>query len=475
MLALWMMVAPLFAGTDEVMAHLRADRMEDALSEAKRSIESSPQDVEAHELLIDILMNLGIGHQAQFAYEQYATDNPNSAMAWYLLGRANVTSDGAEDAYRKAIELDPGYARAYMGIAAVLRAKGETETAEAHYRTALSLDADLPEAWSGLGAMLIHQERWEEALEVTKDAMDASPDDPEAYLAAAALEPDRAEQHLRRGTKAVANEPRLWEALAREQINENNLSGARASLSQALLLNPESSQARVDWAILTELDKGTLDILGQARLARARDLARETPVAAEAEYEALVRDYPDCYLIYLGRGLFYAEQDLFVEAAADLTKAFELAPDSPDTQGALGLLLMKDDQYAAALPLLNSARKARPNDVELAVSACLSHVAVDGVTVGVACLGEVADAHPNDIRPVMAIVTVLEQSNQSEAAYTVLERAVARTPHPTLLLTYAAAAKDLGHTDVAVATLRQLYDITGDPKFAQMADELSSP
>ena len=74
MLALWMMVAPLFAGTDEVMAHLRADRMEDALSEAKRSIESSPQDVEAHELLIDILMNLGIGHQAQFVYEQYATD-----------------------------------------------------------------------------------------------------------------------------------------------------------------------------------------------------------------------------------------------------------------------------------------------------------------------------------------------------------------------------------------------------------------
>ena len=79
-----------------------------------------------------------------------------------------------------------------IGTAAVLRAKGDTETAEAHYRTALSLDADLPEAWSGLGAMLIHQERWEEALEVTKDAMDASPDDPEAYLAAAALEPDRA-------------------------------------------------------------------------------------------------------------------------------------------------------------------------------------------------------------------------------------------------------------------------------------------
>ena len=52
---------------------------------------------------------------------------------------------------------------------------------------------------------------------------------------------------------------------------------------------------------------------------------------------------------------------------------------------------------------------------------------------------------------------------------------MARTPHPTLLLTYAAAAKDLRHTDVAVATLRQLYDITGDPKFAQMADELSSP
>ena len=473
MLALWLVVAPLFAGTSEVMTHLRADRVEEALSEAKRSIEVTPYDVAAHELLIDILMNLGIGHQAQYAYEQYTLDNPDSAMAWYLLGRASVTSDGAEQAYRKALDLDPAYARAYMGVAAVLRAKGETGAAEAHYRTALSLDPNLPEAWSGLGAMLIHQDRWEEALKVTKDAMASAPGDPEAYLAAAALEPDMAMDHLRLGTRAVPDEPRLWEALAREQINESNLKGARASLSQALLLNPESAQARVDWAILVELDKGTLDVLGQSRLARARDLSRDAPVAAEAEFEALVRDYPDCYLIYLGRGHFYAEQDLFIEAAADLNKAHELAPDSPDTQGALGLLLMKDNQYAAAMPLLDNARKARPNDVELATSACLTHVAVDGVPTGVACLSEVADAHPNDIRPVMAIVTVLEQSDQSLAAYTVLERAVARTPHPTLLLTYAAAAKDNGDNEIAVKTLRELYDITGDPRYAQMADELN--
>ncbi len=472
MFALWLLIAPLFAGTDEVMAHLRADRVEAALNEARKSVEESPDDVEAHELLIDILMNLGIGHQAQYAYEQYAVDNATSAMAWYLLGRASVEADRAEVAYRRSKDLNPGYARAYMGIASVDRARGDLARAEAGYRTALTLDPNLPEAWSGLGALLIQQDRWEEALMVTMEAMDSSPQDPEAYLAAAALDPERSEEHLRRGTKAVPNEPRLWEALAREQINHSDLKGARASLSQALLLNPDSSQARVDWAILVELDKGTLDILGQSRLARARDLARETPIAAEAEFDQLALDYPDCYLVHLNRGHFYAEQDLFSEAARDLKRAYELAPDSPDTQGALGLLYLQDNNAAMAMPLLDKARRARPTDVELAVSACMAHAGVDGVSTGVACLGEVADANPTDIRPVMAMVTILQQTGQADAAYTVLQRAVARTPHPTLLLTYAAAAKDHGDKTIAADTLRELAKITGEDKYATMADEL---
>jgi len=474
MLPSWLLLAPLFAGTDEVMGHLRANRVEAALNEAKVTVETHPNDVEAHELLIDILMNLGIGHQAQFAYEQYATDNPRSAMAWYLLGRASVKAEDAEAAYRKSLEIDPSYARAYMGIASVQRSRGEDQDAEASYRTAVTLHPDLPEAWSALGAILIQQQRWEDAREITQQAMKASADDPEAYLAAAALDSERAEEYLRAGTRSVSNEPRLWEALARLQINENDLVGARASLSQALLLNPESAQARVDWAVLVELDKGTLDLLGQGRLARARDLSRETPVAAEAEFEQLIIDYPQCYLVHLFRGHFYAEQDLFSEAARDLKKAHELAPTSPDAQGALGLLYLKDNEAALAMPLLDDAHKARPNDVELAISTCMAHAGVEGVSVGVACLGEVADAHPTDIRPVMAMVTILQQTGQEEAAYTVLRRAVARTPHPTLLLTYAAAAKDQGDTAIAAQTLRELARITGEPKYASMADRLDS-
>ena len=161
-----------------------------------------------------------------------------------------------------------------------------------------------------------------------------------------------------------------------------------------------------------------------------------------------------------------------IEAVTSLSKALELQPTSPDVQGALGMLLLNMGDAGGALPLLNSAYSARPWDVELGVSAGMAAANATGINTGVTALGAVADAHPTELAPVMALVTLLSQAGRPDMAYQVLSRAVSRYPHPTLILSKAAAAQDLGRKAEAAALLRELEELTGDSKYGSMAKEL---
>lgn len=445
----------------------------EALEAARANVRAAPQDVGHHELLIDLMNNLGLALQGEIAYLQFAEDNDQDPMAWYLLGRAALDPRRASTAYAKALAIDPTYARATMGLASVQRALGEPEDAIKLYRQAVEAQPALAEAWSGLGATLMDQGKASEALEVSLQAMVAVPRDREAYLAASVLEPDMARQHLERGVKAVPDSPELRAALGRAQLRDGDYRKARENLDRALASDPGAVQALFDRAVVGELEAGRLDTEGQAALARARALIQESPVAAELGVRDLVKGYPDCYLVYLVQGHLLIGLGRQLEASGALAKALELQPNSPDVQGALGMLLLTMGDANRALPLLESAYRARPWDVELGVSAGMAAANAEGINAGVTMLGAVADAHPTELAPVMALVSLLTQAGRTDAAYQVLNRAVARYPHPTLILSKAAAAQDLGRKAEAAALLLQLEELTGDPKYGAMAAELS--
>ena len=459
------------ANTDEVVSLLRQGQDAAALSASRQAVVQTPGDVEAHELLIDLLVHLGLAYQAENAYRAFKNDN-DTAMGWYLFGRAALDAEEAREAYTLSLAKDETYARGWMGLASVDRAQGGLARAEERYRKALELDPSLSEAWAGLAGLLVQQERFDEALEVTRRATESVPDDPEGWLAGAALDPQNARAWLEEGVKHVPDEPRLLHAVASARIDDNDLAAARVALEKAVEVDPTIQQVRADLEVLNEIDAKRFDLAGHGMLARARHLSSAAPVAALDTLDQLVKNYPDCYLVWLGRGHLYAEQDLTVEAEADLRKALELNPDSSDAQGALGLLLLNDQKPKEALPLLESAAASRPEDISLGVSVGLAKANVQGVNAGVTHLARVAEANPNDVAPVMALVSVLTQAGRPDAAYTVLDRAIERYPHPTLLLAFAAAAKDMGKNDKAAATLRELAFITGDDKYVHMAQEL---
>lgn len=83
----------------------------------------------------------------------------------------------AEDAARRALELDPSSASAYVALGSVHRYRAEWEEAEAAYLRALEIDPDNPEAFQQYAEMLAFTGRIDEALRVSERALalDRSP------------------------------------------------------------------------------------------------------------------------------------------------------------------------------------------------------------------------------------------------------------------------------------------------------------
>jgi adenylate cyclase len=122
------------------------------------------------------------------AIKKFPTQNVR-AYVYYLRGRQlfhqrrSETLDAAEDMYRRAIALDPGYALAYAGLAdcSVFRAQDEgageeaVQQAEASSRRALELDPKSAEAHASRGLTLSYQKRYDEGGREFEEAMRLDP------------------------------------------------------------------------------------------------------------------------------------------------------------------------------------------------------------------------------------------------------------------------------------------------------------
>jgi tetratricopeptide (TPR) repeat protein len=434
--------------------------------------------VEAHEVVVDILVNRGMGATARAAYTQLTQDNPQAGWAWVLLGRASQNPVSALEAYGRALELDPAQARAWAGRGDVHRALGEPETARASYETAIALDSSLARAYTGLGALLVQEGRLEDALATCELAIVSAPGDPEAYLAAAQLAPARAQDFLARGARAVPDDVRLHTALGRFHLEQGDLSRASASFQQAQAVWPNHPDSARALYVIGCMERGDLDSQGRTSLERAMHLGQEMPVAALDLLETLARQAPRCNVVLAGLGLQQYQAGQVASAEASLLAALEAATTDPGAtswiQGSLGMLYASEGGHAKALPLLEAATASRPRDVDLAVAGGVARAHVEGPSAGARDLDRVARRFPGDPRPIMALAALLASNGDSQAAFTVLKRANAAHQDPTLLLALAGAAKDAGDVEAAVQALRDLAAMTADPTWTQAANRLNA-
>lgn len=109
-----------------------------------------------------------------------AVQADDSAMNRYLLGRAyGITGelDKAKEQFDWAIERDPGYAYAYLGLGVYHMMKGDPDQAEAQFRTALRLDPAMNRARTNLGQLYLARGERIAAEREFREVLKQNPDD----------------------------------------------------------------------------------------------------------------------------------------------------------------------------------------------------------------------------------------------------------------------------------------------------------
>ena len=106
--------------------------LDEAQSILREILEQDPKNAHAHFCLGVILSHLGQFDQAAKHFEAVTEIDPTDSYAWYWLGSCLMTTDPerAEQAFRKAVELNPILIPALYGLARTLMQRGEPDEAK---------------------------------------------------------------------------------------------------------------------------------------------------------------------------------------------------------------------------------------------------------------------------------------------------------------------------------------------------------
>jgi TolB-like protein/Flp pilus assembly protein TadD/DNA-binding winged helix-turn-helix (wHTH) protein len=252
------------------------------------------------------------------------TDNPR-AYDFYLAGLSALRQGGslsriteAEAQFRRALDADPGFARAAAGLCQVAILQYErtnateyVQDAEAACRAALDADPTLKETEMALGRLYLASGRHEQAEAVYRSLLRRAPRDADVYigLGRALVRSKRMEEAEQNFREAVVVEPGYWQSY-------NALGGFLFSAGR-------SAEAANAYARVTDLTPGNptgFNNLGAARLA-----AGQLEAAAKA-FEQSNRLEPS-RSAYGNLGTVYYYLGRLDEADAMFGKALELAPE----------------------------------------------------------------------------------------------------------------------------------------------------
>jgi tetratricopeptide (TPR) repeat protein len=166
------------------IANARADPKK-AIQYLRQTIESNPDYIEAHRLLMDIFLEIG----AQDRYYRQAAilnelspDNPI-----YLVALAEKALDlgdfaAAEAHYRRSVLLSPAMGAAHRGLGDIAFSREEYERAEKHYKKALDLEPRNISCLNSLGLTFVKIGRFKEGMSKYMTALSISPENPKVLF-----------------------------------------------------------------------------------------------------------------------------------------------------------------------------------------------------------------------------------------------------------------------------------------------------
>ncbi|MBT3218246.1 MAG: tetratricopeptide repeat protein [Proteobacteria bacterium] len=449
-----------------------AGKVGEALSAARREAGEDPTDIDAQERFIDIMLTIGLANEVIRYYEERVSERPIEADSHYLLGRAVISAKDAKASYERALRLDADHARSHMGVAAIHVATNHVDLAEAAYREALARDKSLAEAWQGLARLLAVEGRLTDALTVAREALEHVPNRADPYLTIAVLSPTESKEILEMATTRAGDDPRVHARLAELHLVDGNSAAALQSAQRALAIDPKMPDANLSAMYAKDLETGALDLPGYRTVLKARDLEGAKPAEAMEQYYEVTTKYPRCLLAWMALSRLRLQLGDTERALQDLAAAVAIDGENGEALSAYGLLLLKNQAFAEAQPILVKARGMRPYDASIAIGAGNASLAMGQQKEAIEILQKAYARFPYDVRVPLAYGKALSDIGEVEAAYRVIRDAAAKFPDPLLAVALVAAAQDAGRYLEAAEILQKLGEANHSTKLLDAAQRL---
>ena len=209
--------APVYALLAEV--YEQSGHVENAIPAMRLAIQRDPKSEKYRFDYAVLLTNSNAPAAAVIRLEEALKSFPSSSRLWFALGFANFKLDKneeAEQALRKAVELDPKFAPAfaYLGLIrarigsyseavslyenalrsdaklvvvhhliadAMLKMNGDPKLIERHLRQSIEMDPTFTPARLALGKLFMRSQRWADAVSELEEAIKLDPGLSEAY------------------------------------------------------------------------------------------------------------------------------------------------------------------------------------------------------------------------------------------------------------------------------------------------------
>ncbi|HYU32631.1 MAG TPA: tetratricopeptide repeat protein [Thermoanaerobaculia bacterium] len=307
--------------------------------------------------------------QQENALEELYTRDPDPrelAGAWADLGtyfHAYKLTGPAEEAYRKAMELDPKDPRWPHLLGGLLQDAGRLDDAVTAYGKALELAPEDEPALVHLGEIHFLQAHREAGEAVLKKALAMAPEDAAAnvLLGQAALERGdfrEAADRLETALRGAPGANRLHYPLSRAYRGLGDTTKADEHLAKVGPVGVRAADPILDG--VESLRTGERARLESGK--RAYNAGRFAEAVEELQKALKAR--PESVEARINLAAALARQGNVDEAIAKLREAVELEPTNPTAQFNLGLLLAMTGPSSEAIDHLAAAVAARPQDAE---------------------------------------------------------------------------------------------------------------
>lgn len=356
--------------------------------EAYRAYQDDKNSLAAMLNLADCYMEHGRKAAASPLIQAALVKEPKNALAHCTLAKYNILTQRPKQAIKSAkyaLQLDPSLAKAYFVIAKGLLAMGQPGV-EANLRRAIALDPKFARAWAQLGWLSLRAKKYDDAVKAYEHASLASPNNADYCYSIGRVyyragQRSKARAAYSQTTKKFPKDDSSWIGLGVMACEDGKLDEAERCFRKATEVAPAKV---LGWAELADVLVGQFkneEAILAARRAVLLDPLNAGAYFALAAAQVGINDLPqaetsvrkavelqqdlEAKLLYQNFLVYILFLNAKSEQAMDLaTTIYKLYPDHAVAQRTMAWALMRLKKYDQAFAISRKLMAKYPNDFQ---------------------------------------------------------------------------------------------------------------